>query len=205
MTDIDLTNSISSELNTGFSTPPSSSLDTCDSGFTDLYSNSFTLINSVDSKNARTKSTQSDQSDSSSSADSAPLFDDSLMTTSEDQSTASNEKFDKETGSAKAVDRPPPSSSSSSLLDSSSTNYSSSSTSSSNELPIDDSQLDLLNSYDSATNYGSTSKKCKTDEFNAEDDYNDDSNMSDISDISDVFKLNADILPEMQRSINWVS
>lgn len=36
------------------------------------------------------------------------------------------------------------------------------------------------------------------------DDYNDDS-VSDISDLSDVFKLHADILPEMQRSIDWVS
>lgn len=35
------------------------------------------------------------------------------------------------------------------------------------------------------------------------EDYNDDS-VSDISDLSDVFKLHADILPEMQRSIDWV-
>lgn len=38
---------MSNELITGFSTPPSSSLDTCDSGFTELYSNNFTLINST--------------------------------------------------------------------------------------------------------------------------------------------------------------
>lgn len=39
---------------------------------------------------------------------------------------------------------------------------------------------------------------------NDADDYNEDSNMSDISDLSDVFKLNSDIMPEMQRSIDWV-
>lgn len=52
-------------------------------------------------------------------------------------------------------------------------------------------------------------KTNKSIDYNARndeiDDYNDDSNMSDISDLSDVFKLNADILPDMQRSIDWVS
>lgn len=199
MADIDMTNSISSEISTGFSTPPSSSLDTCDSGFTDLYSNSFTLINSVNSKSARTTSAQSAQS-SDSSPESAPLFDDSLISAANElQNIAPNDDNDKETGAATAVDRPPPPTSSSSQ-----TIYSTSSTSS-NELPFDDAQLDLLNSldYDKATS-GSTSNNCKTNEFNDVDDYNDDSNMSDISDLSDMFRLNADIMPEMQRSINWV-
>lgn len=63
---------------TGFSTPPSSSLDTCDSGI-DLYSNSFTLISSVNSsKNDRTTSTQIDQSDSS--PESAQSFDENSIT-----------------------------------------------------------------------------------------------------------------------------
>lgn len=52
-------------------------------------------------------------------------------------------------------------------------------------------------------------KSNKSTDYNARnddiDDYNDDSNMSDISDLSDVFKLNADILPDMQRSIDWVN
>lgn len=47
--------------------------------------------------------------------------------------------------------------------------------------------------------------KAKYSGDNDADDYNDDSNMSDISDLSDVFKLNSDIMPEMQRSIDWVS
>lgn len=47
--DIDIMSSTSNGMNTGFSTPPSSSLDTCDSGFTDLYSNNFTLIKSTNS------------------------------------------------------------------------------------------------------------------------------------------------------------
>lgn len=56
---------------------------------------------------------------------------------------------------------------------------------------------------------GIMANKCnKSADYNGRndeiDDYNDDSNMSDISDLSDVFKLNADILPDMQRSIDWV-
>lgn len=79
MSDIELTNSASSELSAGFSTPPSSSLDTCDSGFNDLYSNSFTLISSASSKSSCTTPAQIDNSDSS--PESAQLmFDDNSAT-----------------------------------------------------------------------------------------------------------------------------
>lgn len=99
---------------------------------------------------------------------------------------------------------------------------------------FDDNQLDLLNSLDydngsiisggnnilettadsqipsmhaGATMALSSARRNETIEHGGDsyvDDYNDDS-VSDISDISDVFKLNSDILPEMQRSIDWVS
>lgn len=200
MSDIELTNSTSSELSAGFSTPPSSSLDTCDSGFNDLYSNSFTLISSASSKSSsRTTPAQIDQSDSS--PESAQLFDDNSITATESQNTTPRVASDDEqTGAATAVDRPPPPSSSSS---SSYTECSS--------VPINEAQLDL-NSLD----YEHTTNACVRDTTMANnkgkysgdrdaDDYNDDSNMSDISDLSDVFKLNSDIMPEMQRSIDWVS
>lgn len=53
-----------------------------------------------------------------------------------------------------------------------------------------------------AIEFGSASGSGSGDNY--VDDYNDDS-VSDISDISEVFKLNSDMLPEMQRSIDWVS
>lgn len=74
MSEIDLVNSGSGELITGFSTPPSSSLDNCDSGFNDLYSNNFSLLSSGNMKCAHTTPAQTDQSDSS--PESAQLFDD---------------------------------------------------------------------------------------------------------------------------------
>lgn len=190
MSDIELTNSTSSELSAGFSTPPSSSLDTCDSGFNDLYSNSFTLVSSESSKSSRTIPAQIDQSDSS--PESTQLFDENSTTAIESQTTMSQNCGDgKQIGAAAAVDRPP--------------------SPPCNECgtPINDAQLDLNN-----LDYNHTNNACARDttmanknKLTAEndvDDYNDDSNMSDISDLSDVFKLNSDIMPEMQRSIDWV-
>lgn len=77
MSEIDLVNSGSGELITGFSTPPSSSLDNCDSGFNDLYSNNFSLLSSGNMKGAQTTPVQTDQSDSS--PESAQLFDDNSI------------------------------------------------------------------------------------------------------------------------------
>lgn len=124
---------------------------------------------------------------------------------------ATKHNMDAQIDDTVAVDRPPP-------INNFSCN---------NEIDFDDNQLDLLKSfeYDNATNLcvkeltpsivaqqtdateTATTNKNKINDFNGEnevDDYNDDS-VSDISDLSDVFKLNADILPEMQRSIDWVS
>lgn len=184
MSDIEMTNSASSELSAGFSTPPSSSLDTCDSGFNDLYSNSFTLLSSASSKSSRTTPAQIDNSDSS--TESEQLFDDNSITAAESQTSTPHEH----------VDRPPSYDVCGSSL---------------NEAQLDLNSLD----YDHTTNACTTTTKtmattmaANKSKFNGDndaDDYNDDSNMSDISDLSDVFKLNSDIMPEMQRSIDWVS
>lgn len=226
MSDIDSTSSTSSELSAGFSTPPSSSLDTCDSGFNDLYSNSFTILSSAgSSKCSRTTPAQIDQSDSSPEPAEQLLFDENSITATETQTqlTTSHNKAtddDKQTGAATAVDRPPPSSSaatttapdtpspstSSSLVQYNNSNDTSSS-------PNDDAQFDLT-SLDYKNQH--TTNACARDTppsvgnakysgDNDADDYNEDSNMSDLSDLSDVFKLNSDIMPEMQRSIDWVS
>lgn len=77
MSEIDLANSGSGELITGFSTPPSSSLDNCDSGFNDLYSNNFALLSSGNMKSAHTTPAQTGQLDSS--PESAQLFDDNSI------------------------------------------------------------------------------------------------------------------------------
>lgn len=185
MSDAESTNSASSELSTGFSTPPSSSLDTCDSGFNDLYSNSFTLISSASDKSSRTTPAQIDQSDSS--TESAQLFDDNSITATESQNIAPHIVGDDEqSGDATAIITRPPSYDDCSV-------------------PLNEAQLDL-NSLDyDHTNNTTTATKSKFSGENVADDYNDDSNMSDISDLSDVFKLNSDIMPEMQRSIDWVS
>lgn len=189
MSDIDSTNSASSELSTGYSTPPSSSLDTCDSGFNDLYSNSFTLISSASDKSSRTTPAQIDQSDSS--PESAQLFDDNSIAATESQNPAPHISGDDEQiGAATPIDRPPPP-----PFDDCDGG------------PLNEAQLDLNNSidYDHTSNNTTTVNKSKFSGENDADDYNDDSNMSDISDLSDVFKLNSDIMPEMQRSIDWVS
>lgn len=226
MSDIDSTSSTSSELSAGFSTPPSSSLDTCDSGFNDLYSNSFTILSSSSSsKCSRTTPAQIDQSDSLPEPEQL-LFDENSITATEPQlptTSQHNTGKDVQIGAATAVDRPPsppppslpplpttPSSASSSSLPASS---SSSASSSSRK---DEAQFDLTTSLDYSNQH--TTNACERDTpssvmankakysrgDNDADDYNDDSNMSDISDLSDVFKLNSDIMPEMQRSIDWV-
>ncbi|XP_031629185.1 NAD-dependent protein deacetylase sirtuin-1 isoform X2 [Contarinia nasturtii] len=192
MSDIELTNNASSELSAGFSTPPSSSLDTCDSGFNDLYSNSFTLISSASSKSSRTTPAQIDNSDSS--PESAQLFDDNSATESQN-TTPQN-----------VTDHGPP--------------LYGDVCGGGGGNPINEAQLDLNSlDYDHTTNACGTTTTATTSTVastattvanknrfgdNDADDYNDDSNMSDISDLSDVFKLNSDIMPEMQRSIDWV-
>lgn len=186
MSDIELTNSASSELSAGFSTPPSSSLDTCDSGFNDLYSNSFTLISSASSKSSRTTPAQIDHSDSS--PESAQLFDDNSITAADTQQSTTHN----------VVDR--------------SESYSMCGSSSLNEAQLDLNSLDYdhtsnactTTTASSTTTPITTANKNKFSTDNDADDYNDDSNMSDISDLSDVFKLNSE-MPDMQRSIDWVS
>lgn len=182
MSDIELTNSASSELSaSGFSTPPSSSLDTCDSGFNDLYSNSFTLLSSASSKSSRTTPAQIDNSDSS--PESEQLFDDNSITAAESQTSTPHE----------IVDRPPSYDVCSGSL---------------NEAQLDLNSLDYDHTTNACTTIASATVAANKSKFSGDndaDDYNDDSNMSDISDLSDVFKLNSDIMPEMQRSIDWVS
>lgn len=149
---------MSNELNSGFSTPPSSSLDTCDSGFTELYSNNFTLINStkqIIEKQPDMQSLSSATSETMHFNDSdleinsiTPSVCSSTLSTKKGKPTAGNDKNDETVNSS-----------------------------------IDE------NGY-------------ADDES---DDFDDgESNSSDMSDLSDVFKLNSDIAPEMQRSLNWV-
>lgn len=176
MNDNDLTSTIvSDELNRGFSAP-SSSLDTCDSGFTDLYSNNFTLINSTNNKIGHAKTSPLANAklkeSTSTSRININIIDKLVVDSKEQQPEIDTNKCD-------------------------------------DELPIDEEQLDILNSLESngSTAESSCTENVKISKFNDSllDDYNDDSNASDLSDLSDVFKLNSDILPEMQRSINWVS
>lgn len=234
MSDIDSTSSTSSELSAGFSTPPSSSLDTCDSGFNDLYSNSFTILSSSSSsKCSRTTPAQIDQSDSSPEPEQLS-FDENSTTATESQltTTSSHNTGDAvQTGAATAVDRPPPSlpppPSTLAMASSSSASASSASSASSSSIVAqynncddvstanDEAQFDLTsldynnqnttNACERDTPPSVVANKAKYSGDNDADDYNDDSNMSDISDLSDVFKLNSDIMPEMQRSIDWVS
>lgn len=241
---------------TGFSTPPSSSLDTCDSGI-DMYSNSSTLISSMKDKIIScTTSAQINPAESESSSESAsrqsigeckcdghsrctplPAFLQSLThhviicqigaANVSETATAHTTEDAAKTCAAIAVDRPSPQPDDSC----------GGGGSSNHATQPDDNQLDLLNSLDSdngaivggkeivsatstaavaspvPTAHGSdalsaaSTKRDEAAEFagdNYVDDYNDDS-VSDISDLSDVFKLHADILPEMQRSIDWVS
>lgn len=233
MSDIELTNSTSSEL-TGFSTPPSSSLDTCDSGFNDLYSNSFTLISSAssgscsssNSKCSRTTPAQIDQSDSS--PESEQLFDDNSMIASESQSAVAVHNIrgaDEQTGAS--VDRPPPpppppvydggavmnvtashNPMNAAQLDLTSLDYEQQDNDTTTNKIKYDSSSSCSSSGGTHTGGGSSITSSSGQAIGGEndaDDYNDDSNMSDISDLSDVFKLNSDFMPEMQRSIDWVS
>lgn len=181
----DIEHSATSELSAGFSTPPSSSLDTCDSGFNDLYSNSFTLISSARSKCSRTTPAQLDQSESSS--ESAQLFDDNSIPSRESQNTTPH--IAAEQTAAASSDRPAP-------FDEGDA--------STNEAQLDLNNLDYDHTTDTCARDTTTPNSSKFAAENDADDYNDDSNMSDISDLSDVFKLNSDIMPEMQRSIDWV-
>lgn len=166
---------MSNELNSGFSTPPSSSLDTCDSGFTELYSNNFTLINST--KQIIEK--QPDMQSLSSTTSETMNFGDSdlelnSITPPVCPSTQSTKKGKTSAGNAKNhVDH------------------------------IDNTNIsDEQNDENVEINSSIDENGYADDES---DDFDDaESNSSDMSDLSDVFKLNSDIAPEMQRSLNWV-
>lgn len=175
------------DLDTGFSTPPSSSVDTCDSGFTDLYSNNFTLIKSAHSNIVQSKLSKVGHSMATTPSPSpSPASIRSCDAEKRSDLSKSSESSDLDTFELSdkvnfdADDRPRIGSS-------------------------DNSQSTSEKQRSSASS--STCKESdKSNEFDEHkvDDFNDDS-ASDISDLSDVFKLNSDILPEMQRSINWVS
>lgn len=163
---------INNDLNTGFSTPPSSSLDTCDSGFTELYSNNFTLINStkqMDDKSVEvTLSTTAENLNYGDGGDS-----DNVSAVLSDCASAENSDAYIEKASESSTDE---------------------------DVIIEDSNIS--EEPNDETN--------EIDENDYADDESDDfddaeSNSSGMSDLSDVFKLNAEIVPEMQRSINWVS
>lgn len=231
MSDIDSTSSTSSELSAGFSTPPSSSLDTCDSGFNDLYSNSFTILSSASSsKCSRTTPAQIDQSDSSPEPEQL-LFDENSITATESQLTTSHSRHhhqndDEQTATATtttetATDRPsplpqtslppPPSTATATMAAAVAKTTPSTSSTPNDDAQFDLTSLDYKNQHttnararDTSPSAGCAIKQAKYSGDNDADDYNDDSNMSDLSDLSDVFKLNSDIMPEMQRSIDWV-
>lgn len=180
--DIDVMSSTSNGINTGFSTPPSSSLDTCDSGFTDLYSNNFTLIKSTNSgicsKTTHTKIGEL--------ADKRNLHLNQPADSELDSLELSDKvNFDAENKPKIAAEI---------LRNCSNEAYSPASESKTSHPAAETSSC-----------RGSNNVKTSGYDENQMDEFNDDSNASDISDLSDVFKLNADILPEMQRSINWVS
>lgn len=181
--DIDMMSSTSNGINTGFSTPPSSSLDTCDSGFTDLYSNNFTLIKSTNSsicnKTAQTKIGAVD--------DESNLN----LNQSTDSELDSFELSDKVNFDADSK----PNIAAEIIKNRSNEGYS----------PATEYKSHQVAAATSTCRGSENVKHSEYDESNQMDEFNDDSNASDISDLSDVFKLNADILPEMQRSINWVS
>lgn len=182
--DIDIMSSTSNGMDAGFSTPPSSSLDTCDSGFTDLYSNNFTLIKSTNSsicsKAAQTKI--------------GAVDDESNLNLNLNQSTDSEldsfELSDKVNFDANNK----PNIAAEIGKSRNNEEYS----------PATECKSHQMTAASSSFRNGDNLKNGEYDE-NLMDEFNDDSNASDISDLSDVFKLNADILPEMQRSINWVS
>lgn len=142
---------MSNELITGFSTPPSSSLDTCDSGFTELYSNNFTLINST--KQIIDKPDMKGISSSD--------LENSVPTTIGSTENTSDDSLNKDaplTGAEEPSDR----------VD--------------EEGYADD----------------------ESEDFDDVEDGEDGDASSEMSDLSDEFKLNDDIAPEMQRTINWV-
>lgn len=180
--DIDIMSSTSNDMNTGFTTPPSSSLDTCDSGFTDLYSNNFTLIKSTNSsicsKKTQTKVGELDDERNSNMNQSTDSELDSFELSDKVNFDADNKpNIDADISNNRSNDE-----------------YS----------PI---VGECKSHQDAGTNSRRVNDNAKSSDYdeNQMDEFNEDSNASDISDLSDVFKLNADILPEMQRSINWVS
>lgn len=180
--DIDIMSYTSNGMNTGFSTPPSSSLDTCDSGFTDLYSNNFTLIKSTNSsicsKKTQTKVGGLDDGRNPNLNQSTDSELDSFELSDKVNFDADNKpKIDAEISNNRSNEE-----------------YS----------PV---VGECKSHQDAETNSCIVNDNAKSSDYdeNRMDEFNDDSNASDISDLSDVFKLNADILPEMQRSINWVS
>lgn len=207
MSDIELTNSASSELSAGFSTPPSSSLDTCDSGFNDLYSNSFTLLSSASSSKSslRTTPAQIDQSDSS--PESAQLFDDNSLITTATESQIQTPQTDEPDDGPASYDVCGNDQINEAQLDLNSLDYDHITNACGRDTTTSSSSMSCASSTAAATAVipaASKSKFSSSSGDNDADDYNDDSNMSDISDLSDVFKLNSDIMPEMQRSIDWV-
>lgn len=180
--DIDMMSSTSNGINTGFSTPPSSSLDTCDSGFTDLYSNNFTLIKSTNSSIC-SKTTQS-----------------KIDELDDERNSNLNQSTDSELDSFELSDKVSFDADNKPNIAAEMTK----SRSGDDFSPTSECTSHQTAGTSSCRGTGTDKTSSDYDE-NQMDEFNDDSNASDISDLSDVFKMNADILPEMQRSINWVS
>lgn len=154
---------MSNEIITGFSTPPSSSLDTCDSGFTELYSNNFTLISStkqiIDKPDMKGISSTSDAE-----------LESSVPTTVASNDITSDNNLNKNLLIGDSI------------------------------IPEEQNNKEHIDEDGYADD--------ESDEFDDGedgDDAGDNDASSEMSDLSDDFKLNADIAPEMQRTINWVS
>lgn len=207
MSDIELTNSASSELNAGFSTPPSSSLDTCDSGFNDLYSNSFTLLSSASSSKSSLRTTPAQNDHSNSSPESAQLFDDNSLITTATESQIQTPQNDETNDGPASYDVCGNDQINEAQLDLNSLDYDHITNACGRDTTTTSSSSSFSSSSPTAAVIPASSKSkfSSNSRDNDADDYNDDSNMSDISDLSDVFKLNSDIMPEMQRSIDWVT
>lgn len=170
------------EVGTGFSTPSSSSLDTCDSGFTEMYPSNLSLINSTAVDDKLPITILSDAMVSPSLTQIQPTL-----------GVDSNGKTDIQ------IDT--------------------------NVLTTDETSSGFIarlaqtsfhhsqNGIDHSVDYKMTGKNeitCNMNSNDVDEDETDnfddvDSISSDMSELSDAFKINSEITPEMQRSINWVS
>lgn len=168
------------EVSTGYSTPSSSSLDTCDSGFTEMYPSN---LNSNSSIGMDDKSSASDEI--------------VVLNTAVSQ-TQSSSRVDSDITSDIQIN------SNVTTAAGSSHNF----TTRLAQNTYNNSQGTLVNALEYKT-MGINEVKYNTNGDERDEDETDnfdevESIASDMSDLSDAFKLNSDITPEMQRSINWV-